>query len=208
MEKTNCELKTLAKENLNGNWGIAIAACVIAWLLTAAFAGNSARETTQTEDLLSLLSFILTGPVTFGLSNVFLKLVRSQKAVLNDIFSGFSHFLNTLLLHFISRIFIVLWTLLLIIPGIIAYFRYSMAYYILVDNPQLSALEAIRQSKEMMAGHKLRLFTLYLSFLGWLLLGLITLGLGLLYAIPYLEATKANFYEDLKGNSLIESEIV
>lgn len=200
MEKTNSELKLMAKQNLTGNWGLAIAACVITWLLTAAFTGNGARDATTTEDILSLVSFILTGPLTFGLSQVFLKIVRFQSPELSDIFAGFSHFLNTLLLHFITTIFVILWTLLLIIPGIIAFFRYSMAYYIMVDNPHLSALEAIRKSKEMMVGHKLRLFSLWLSFLGWFLLGIITFGLGFLYVAPYYEATKANFYEDLKSN--------
>lgn len=79
-----------------------------------------------------------------------------------------------------------------------------MAYYILVDNPELSALEAIRQSKEIMRGHKGRLFYLWLSFLGWFLLGLITMGIGFLYVAPYYEAAKANFYEDLQRNSLPE----
>lgn len=177
---------------------------MITWLLTAAFTGNGARETSQIEDIMSLISFILTGPVTFGLVTIFLKLVRSENPEFNDLFAGFSHFLNTLLLHFIITIFVLLWSLLLIIPGIIALLRYSMAYYILVDNPDLSALEAIRQSKEMMRGHKIRLFYLWLSFLGWFILGLITFGIGFLYVAPYFEGTKANFYEDLRANYLPE----
>ncbi|NLT96160.1 MAG: DUF975 family protein [Clostridia bacterium] len=197
MGKTNSELKLLAKENLSGNWGIAIAACVITWLLTAAFTGNGTKDNTQLENIMSLLSLFLTGPMNFGLSNVFLKIVRSEPTQFNDLFAGFSFFLKTFLLHVVKYIFVLLWLLLFIIPGIIAIFRYSMAYYIMVDNPEISALEAIRQSKEMMAGHKLRLFSLWLSFIGWFLLGIFTFGLGLLYAMPYYEAAKANFYEDL-----------
>jgi uncharacterized membrane protein len=198
MEKTNSELKILAKENLAGNWGIAIAACVITWLLTAAFTGSGTEGNSQAENIMSLVSLFLTGPLTFGLSNVFLKLVRSQSCQFNDLFAGFSFYLNTFLLHVVKYIFVILWLLLFIIPGIIAILRYSMAYYIMVDNPEIGALEAIRQSKEMMVGHKLRLFTLWLSFVGWFILGIITFGLGFLYAAPYYEASKANFYEDLK----------
>ncbi len=76
-----------------------------------------------------------------------------------------------------------------------------MAFYIMHDNPELTALEAIQQSKEMMVGHKARLFSLWLSFLGWFILGLFTFGIGFLYAMPYYNAAKANFYEDLKGQS-------
>ncbi|MGI6226130.1 MAG: DUF975 family protein [Peptococcales bacterium] len=200
MEKTNSELKIQAKKNLEGNWGLAIIACVIVWLLTAAFTGNGARDTSQAESFMSLIGFFLTGPLTFGLATIYLKFVRSQNTEFKDLFGGFSYFTNTLLLHFITTIFIILWSLLLIIPGIIAFFRYSMAYYIMVDNPELTALEAIRQSKEMMRGQKGRLFLLWLSFIGWFFLGLITMGIGFLYLLPYYQATKANFYEELKDS--------
>ena len=88
--------------------------------------------------------------------------------------------------------------MLLIIPGIIAAFSYSMSYYIINDHPELSAMEAITLSKEMMAGHKMDLFVLYLSFFGWFILGIFTLDLGFLYLAPYNNATIANFYQDLK----------
>jgi uncharacterized membrane protein len=103
-------------------------------------------------------------------------------------------------MHILKFIFIFLWFLLLIIPGFIAIIRYSMSYYIMIDNPGISGLEAIRRSKQMMHGHKARLFSLWISFLGWFILGIITIGLGFLYAAPYFEATLASFYEDLKNN--------
>jgi uncharacterized membrane protein len=99
-------------------------------------------------------------------------------------------------------VFTILWAFLLIIPGIIAALRYSMAYYIMNDYPEISAMEAIERSKELMDGQKMRLFMLCLSFIGWFFVGIITLGLGFFYLMPYWNATVANFYEDLKHSKL------
>jgi len=200
---TNLELKHRGKDSLEGNWGLAIGATIFVWLLTAAFVDSNSNNNDYSSfnALMSILSLVLTGPLTFGLSNVFLKFNRSQSASFKNLFDGFSHFLQTFLLHIIKYIFVILWLLLLIIPGIIAILRYSMAYYIMVDNPGISGMEAIRRSKEMMNGHKVRLFYMWLSFLGWFIFGIVTLGIGFLYVAPYYEATKASFYENLKNGS-------
>lgn len=146
--KINSELKLDAKRSLIGNWGLAIGACVIVWALTAAFIEGSAdHETSSFENMMSILSFVLTGPLTYGLSNLFLRFNRSQSAKFKNLFDGFTYFLQNFVLHVLQLIFIFLWFLLLIIPGIIAILRYSMSYYIIVDNPGISGLEAIRRSK-------------------------------------------------------------
>jgi uncharacterized membrane protein len=93
------------------------------------------------------------------------------------------------------------WTLLLIVPGIIAGYRYSQAFYILRDNPEIGAMEAIRRSKTMMAEHKWRLFVLQLTFIGWHLLCMLSLCIGYLWLVPYIMAAGAHFYEDLKTRS-------
>lgn len=197
--KANAELKLEGKRSLVGNWGLAIGACVIVWVLTAAFIeGRSDQPMTSFESIISILGFVLTGPLTYGLSNLFLRFNRSQNTRFKNLFDGFMYFLQNFVLHVLQLIFIFLWLLLLIIPGIIAILRYSMSYYIMVDNPGISGLEAIRRSKVMMKGHKGRLFYLWLSFLGWFIFGVFTFGLGFLYVAPYYEATKASFYEDLK----------
>lgn len=198
--KSNAELKLEGKNSLEGNWGLAIGACVVVWILTAAFVGGSENARTSSfESIMSIFSLILSGPLAFGLSKIFLRLNRFQEVSFNNLFDGFNYFLQTFLLHVLKWIFVFLWFLLLIIPGIIAILRYSMAYYIMVDNPGISGLEALRRSKEMMRGHKTRLFLLWLSFLGWFIFGILTVGLGFLYVAPYYEATKASFYEDLKN---------
>ncbi len=214
------ELKTAAKENLDGKWLVAIAVTVVAFLLVEAFTlgngGNSSfrfiiengelvrvNDTNRTmHNLMSIVDLIIGGPICFGLGAFFLKLSRNETAEFTDMFSGFSFFRTNFVLHLLTNIFTFLWALLLVVPGIIAAISYSMAYYIAYDNPGISGLEAIRMSKEMMYGHKMRFFEMWLGFLGWFILGVCTAGLGMLYAVPYYRAAKANFYLDLKQNQM------
>ena len=96
---------------------------------------------------------------------------------------------------------IFLWTLLFIVPGIVAAFRYAMAPYVLAEHPELTASEAIEKSKQMMAGNKGRLFCLQLSFIGWFLLACLTWGVGFFFLAPYTKAAETGFYLDLTGRS-------
>ena len=98
---------------------------------------------------------------------------------------------------FMKNLFILLWTLLLIVPGIMKSMAYAMTEYILLDNPEISAEDAIHKSRVMMDGHKMKLFLMYLSFIGWAILCLFTLGLGFLLLVPYIETSVATFYQDL-----------
>jgi len=115
------------------------------------------------------------------------------------IFSGFNYFANTLVTYLLMVLYILLWTLLLIIPGIIAALSYSMTFYILVDEPTIKAQEALDRSKKMMDGHKMKLFYLCLRFWGLAILCLFTLGIGFLWLIPYMQVTTACFYDDING---------
>lgn len=214
MPQESYDLKRRASEQLKSQWLQAGIVCFIAWLLTLAFTGGNAVHSMQTvwqngeivsvpvttsfNGLGGLLSFILMGPVTLGVSGYFLKLIRKEGPIIEDIFKGFRFFVKTFVLNLLITVFTILWTLLLIIPGIIASFRYSMAYYIMMDNPELSAFEALSESKRMMVGFKFQLFLLAFSFLGWFLLGVVTLGIAFLWVNPYYETAKANFYQDLK----------
>ena len=92
-----------------------------------------------------------------------------------------------------------LWSLLFVIPGIIATYSYSMSFYILRDNPDMDANAARKASIEMMKGNKWKLFCLELSFIGWMLLSMLTFGILLLWVGPYMETAKAAFYEELKA---------
>ena len=227
------DLMAMARMQLSGYWLRAIVVCFVMMLLTTVIReDNSIRSLgrlyfggpavyvppvnpfSSFSSLLSFISplpvkwgnfisFILMGPVTLGISGFFLKLIRNENPEVGDILNGFKYFLKSFWLNLLTIVFITLWSLLLIIPGIIAAYRYSMAYYIMADNPELTASEALTQSKYMMVGHKFELFVLQFSFLGWVILGLLTLGLGLLWVNPYYEATKANFYQDLRSRPLM-----
>jgi len=145
-------------------------------------------------------SIILAGPISVGLSVFFLGLTRKQPVKFETMFSGFSNFVNTFVLGLLNMIFLVLWSLLLVIPGIIKSYSYSMSYYIMADNPEISANLAITKSREIMDGFKWRLFCLDFSFIGWLLLSALTFGIGYIFLAPYMEAAHTVFYEEIKGN--------
>ena len=149
---------------------------------------------------------ILTGPLSLGLAGAFLLMARGQKPTVNNLFDGFKQFLGSFVAYLLSGIFTLLWMLLLIVPGIIAALRYSQVYYILKDNPELDGLAAINKSKEMMKGHKGEYFVLLLSFFWWYCLGIITLGIGLIFIAPYISLTLANYYEELKKQQGAEAK--
>ncbi len=142
---------------------------------------------------ISIMSMMLA----VGMTSVCLNISRFKKADFGSLFDPFGLFFKFLWLNILMRIYIWLWSLLFIIPGIIAQYRYSMAVYIMLDNPEYSASECIRRSKEMMDGKKLDLFVLELSFIGWALLSIIPFVS--LYVLPYMETTTANFYNALSG---------
>lgn len=153
--------------------------------------------------------------ITTGISFAFLNALRDPNFTfqpLKDAFQVFSrkYFLPVLLIYIISSIFTFLWALLFIIPGIIKSYAYSQAYLIYKDHTdgpnseQISALDCITESKLLMYGHKMRYFLLQLSFLGWILLGVLTLGIGFLWISPYMTATNAAFYNDLVGGPSVD----
>ena len=127
-----------------------------------------------------------------------LKAIRGEYFELKNLFDGFYNFLNTFLLGLINGIFVALWSLLFIVPGVIKALSYSMSYYIMAENPEISAEDARRESIMMMNGNKTRLFKLYLSFIGWYILSVLTLGILLFWVVPYVQAATAIFYEEIK----------
>jgi uncharacterized membrane protein len=143
------------------------------------------------------MSYLIAGMIALGSAMFFLGIARKQNPPVTTVYQGFNFPVKAFLLYILMFIFILLWTLLLIIPGIIAAYRYSLAYYILADNPNMSSLDAIRRSKELMAGNKWRLFVLQLTFIGWMLLCILTIGIGTLWLGPYMAVATAHFYDEL-----------
>ena len=99
----------------------------------------------------------------------------------------------------LQGVYVFLWALLFVIPGIIATYSYAMTSYILAENPELTASEAIDMSKEMMEGNRFRLFCLHMSFIGWAILCVFTFGIGYLWLAPYMQAAQAAFYREVSG---------
>jgi len=149
-----------------------------------------------------IASLIITGPFALGLTIFSLSISRNQDTQMEQIFKGFENFGTALSTYLLMLLFTLLWMLLLIIPGIIASISYSMAFYILADDNTIKPMEAIDKSKMMMEGYKWKYFCLGLRFLGWALLCILTLGIGFLWLMPYMQVSMAKFYEDVKANPI------
>ncbi len=180
------QLKAIAKQQIQGNIGILFVCLLITSVLSGLIPG--------------LTALIVGPPLTLGLTMIFLGLTRDESPEINTLFSGFSYMGPAILLNIMIAVFTCLWSLLFVIPGIIKAISYSMAYFVLADNPELSAKEALDESKRITSGHIGDLFVLYLSFIPWVLLGAITCGLALIYVVPYMQTTMANYYLELKDN--------
>ena len=159
--------------------------------------------------ILSALSFtgigtiILMGPLAYGVSKVFLRRVYGDENIkIETMFDGFKDdFGGTLLLGLMQSVFIFLWSMLFVIPGIIKTYSYAMSFYIKVDHPEYDWQACLNASKTMMRGHKAELFVLDLSFIGWTIVGMLALGIGTLWVAPYMECTRANFYACLSAQN-------
>jgi uncharacterized membrane protein len=151
-------------------------------------------------NVLTIAMLAASGPFALGFAGFFLKRIRGEVIGIENIFDGFTRFFPSLLLMFFTCVFSALWGLLLVIPGIVKAFGYSMAFYIMYDNPEIKPLEALKKSQIMMKGYKLKLFLLALSFIGWMILASLPFGLGFLWLNPYMYLSFANFYENLKRN--------
>ena len=148
--------------------------------------------------LLSLVSTLVTGFLQMGYTAYTLRVINRQPAGINDLFAYARYCLKIWGLNIVMGFFVFAWSLLLWVPGIVAMYRYSQAYYILAENPEKGIMDCINESKAMMYGHKMDKFVLDLSFILWFLLAGITCGLAGLYVTPYVEITNAAFYNSLK----------
>lgn len=148
--------------------------------------------------------FVLGSIMEVGYSKFNLDLVdRQEEPEVRTMFGYFPRWKTTVVAKLLQTVYIVLWTLLFIIPGIIASYSYAMTSYILAEHPELTAGEAIARSKEMMEGNRGRLFCLQLSFIGWDILSALTLGIGGLWLTPYKQAATAAFYREVSGTETI-----
>lgn len=188
------ELKENAKRALKGKYKDAIILMVIMSVISAlaSLVGGFLGI------LSPVITLVVTGLLFFGYASFFLKISRGEAPTYKELFARTDLLVPYILISLLTGLFTFLWSLLFIIPGIIAAISYSMVYYIALDNPELSATEVIKKSKAMMNGHKLDFFILELSFIGWIILMPFTFGLLSLWLVPYMQVTYANFYNSLK----------
>jgi uncharacterized membrane protein len=197
MHLTNEELKNHALQQLStySKWGESIGVILIAAIISAV-AG-----------CIPLGSLVIFGPMALGTQGYFLRVSRNGDAILNDMFDGFKNFGNAFVANFLSMLLIILAAILLIVPGIIVACGYSQINRIMHDNPTMSGTDAMKASWELMDGKKMDFFILNLSFIGWAILCIFTIGIGFLFLAPYVNVTNSKFYDEISGhgNELVDS---
>lgn len=210
--KSNQYYKNEALSALRGNWANALVATIILVALALFFSSNDAINSYYQRIVinpfigysLTFISMFVLLPLAVGYSNSMRVLLETgDNRLTNNSFSlGFGNWLHVVWGMILSTIYIFLWTLLLIIPGIIKSYSYALTPYILVEHPEMSANEAIEESMRLMDGHKFDLFYLQLSFIGWAILSILSLGLGFFWLIPYQMTAQAAFYRDIKNEAM------
>lgn len=216
---TYSDYRRIARENLEDNWGQSLAIAFVASLLGALVVGSNFSLNVELDaeyiqrlprlilafltalasvsGLISLVHFIVGGTVQLGYSQILLKQYHHRNFGISELFSQFHRFKQGFLQMFLRILYVALWSLLFIIPGIIATYKYAMTPFLMTDNPDMTAKEAIAASTELMDGHKGELFMLSLTFIGWDILANLTLGIGYLWLNPYKNAAYAAFYREL-----------
>ncbi len=216
--------KQIAKDSLSGKWNTVIVGsllyvavisiCQIPSLVSSIYDMIVMLEIEVPEFLGSIYAFFAYSPFNiisglfntfalpvfaFGFFSIGYKAVNRQKIDNTTMFDGFRNFGNVFILNLLIGIYTFLWMLLFIIPGIVKGLSYSMANFIMAENPEISPSDAIKESKKLMDGNKLDYFMLGLSFIGWHILDFFTLGILSIWLIPYIYTTEATFYEAIKN---------
>lgn len=223
------EVKAKGRFAFKANYWRCVGAALLAWLFAGGCVSCSTTQTTgnpEMENFLNsaspeqltatffvvgsasliliiialLVRIFITNPIEVGCARFFKKNIEDPTTDLGAIGEGFGDFGHVFLTLFLRDLFTFLWSLLFIIPGIVASYSYRMVPYILKDNPELSPMEAIGRSKELMIGNRWQAFVMDLTFIGWALLGILTFGIvWVFWTGPYMESTDAALYLELKN---------
>ena len=194
----NYQLRYNARQQLGGGifqsaWLNMLCVCALTSVLAAVCGSTGAGV---------VLVFILTGALQYGIARVTTNCARGRTWYVAQAFSGFQEcFMKTLVLYLVHSIFIFLWTLVLIIPGIVKTYSYALVYYLQQEpeNMHREPTDLITESRQWMRGHKWQLFCLDFSFIGWYIVGALCLGIGIFFVVPYHQMARANFYLDLRA---------
>ena len=201
MKYTYSEYRQKAWDSLSGKWGAAVLLVLVYMAISFVISTISGGDPTSWRIVFLLLALALL-PMTFVLTVAFLGVAKGEDvpavATLFDPYKDKDTCLRYFLVEFWKNLFVFLWSLLFIIPGCIKAYAYAMTEYIALENPNMDPREAMKKSEEMMYGHKWDLFVLDLTFIGWILLSMLTAGLLMLFVQPYIYTAHAHFYLSLK----------
>ena len=197
MLKQNSELRAEARVALTDKWVMG----AVTTLVFGAVSGAASYIPVVGSILVAL-------PMMYGYAIVMLSVMRGGEMNIGGLFDGFNDFGRIVGTKLLQAIYTFLWTLLLVIPGIIKNYSYAITDFILKVQPELANNAAIEKSMAMMDGNKMKLFLLDLSFIGWAILCLFTFGIGFLFLQPYVQSAHAAFYEDLKAQTVVEEEVI
>jgi uncharacterized membrane protein len=207
------EIKRKARFALRGQWGIAVLLTFLVILINSVlptiiemiFSGgvnNWLRQETvsPSASFASLLVSIALLPLSATVLWFYLSVSRFERPQISDVFAIFTKgklYFKLIGAYLVIAIFIILWSILFIIPGIIKSLSYSQTFFLLKDHPEYTILQAITESRKRMDGLKWKYFLLNLSFIGWAFLSIFTLGIGYLWLAPYITTSTAVFYNEL-----------
>jgi uncharacterized membrane protein len=219
------QIKKKSLASLKGKWGIGVLLTLTVFLVTTfvpmiaevIISGGFTAWLEQTEpsalgNLVSIFFSFLFIPLTAASYWFYLVIARWNDPKISQVFAVYKEWelsLKVVGTAILVGIFTILWSLLLIIPGIIKGIAYSQVFFLLRDNPEYTALEAITESKKRMKGYKWKFFLLNLSFIGWAFIAIFTLGIGFLWLTPYILTANATFYNELiapRGNEDVKTE--
>ncbi len=198
MMKENTVLMRETREVLSGRWGLAVGVFLVYMIIIAGLNGSDKSG--------SFLWFILAGPFSLGAAMFSLALARRDEASIGQLFKGFQYFGTAFLANIVLTVIIVIGFILLIVPGVILALSYSLTFFILADHPETRPMNALRSSRVMMNGYKMKLFYLWLRFFGLAVLCVLTAGIGFLWLVPFVHICMARFYEEVKTAETRESE--
>lgn len=218
--KSNTYFKDSALSALRGNWGKAVLATLVYFLISLVVAGpgvymyiSMAELSGDPEAILEamtplfhaysgslLVQVFLLFPLAVSYQNSFRRLLVNGDNNLASNTLDFGNYWHKVGAMVLMYVLVFLWSLLFIIPGIIKSFSYAMTPFIVDENPELSPSEAIHRSRMMMKGHKFDLFWLWLSFIGWAILSLFTMGIGQFWLLPYMYTATSAFYQEVKAD--------
>lgn len=202
---TRPELKNEALATLRGKWTQPVLAALIVMLVSCFSQGGNYTQSSAFLTVGFLVALLVSLNLSYGFEVAMLRFRRGREDSVNEMLAaGFKEDYGRVLgISLLRAVFICLWMLLLIVPGIIKAYSYAMTNLIAEDNPELGPKECIDRSQAMMEGHKMDLFLLDLSYIGWILLGFLSLGIGFLWITPWMQMAHVRFYEELKQGNLV-----